>query len=364
MFLFYLICFTLFYLSFLEINNKDLVKNPVVYILVFLLLLSFVGLKLPGISKDDLNYIESFEMINSFSEYFKEFSTFSFHEPAFHFLVVVFKFFFLKKFYLYFLFFALIALLIKFKTFNRYSEYFYLSLAVYFSLMLPMHEMTQIRIAIGGGVVLYAWFLYSEGKTTKSLLLFIIAFLFHYSSLIGLSVFLFSTNRPTIYYYIIIMIMFVLGIVFKFDSKAFIISLNISGISDKIAAYKMAEDSGFIVYEKSNIYNVVFLSKLALFGFLTFWSQRLPSGTWYHLFYKLFGLSLGVYVMLSADPTISIRISDLLGLSVIFLISSIPALVEEKYFATVLIFIYCFSLLSIALFNDKLFTTYKFFFQV
>jgi hypothetical protein len=323
----------------------------------------FAGLKMPGISKDDSSYLVSFESINGFLEYIIDYNSFSFHEPGFHFLVALFKLVFFKHYFLYFFCFAILALLLKFKVFLKYGEAFYLTLAVYFSLMLPMHEMTQIRIAIGGGIVLYAWFCYNEGRKLTALLLIFLAIVFHYSSLLGLVVFLFNNQRPRLTFYLLLLFMFFLGFIYKFDSKVFVIGLNIKGISDKIAAYKLAEDAGLIFYDKSNIYNVIFLSKVALFIVLSFFGQKLPDESWYHLFMKLFGLSLGVYVLLSADPTISIRISDLLGLPIIFLIAAIPTIVEEKYLATFIIFLYCFSVLSISLFNDKLFTTYKLFYQ-
>jgi hypothetical protein len=361
--LFFLFFVLLFGLSFCEINYGLRVRRPSVIVFVFIALCIFVGLKFPGISKDDSSYLVSFESINGFLEYIIDYNSFSFHEPGFHFLVALFKIFFFKNYFLYFFCFAILALLIKFKIFFKYGESFFLPLAIYFSLILPMHEMTQIRIAIGGGIVLYAWFCYSEGKIKQSLLLIFFAILFHYSSLIGLVVFLFNNSRPRLMFYVLIFFMFFLGIVYQFDSKVFVIGLNIKGISDKIAAYKLAEDAGLIFYDKSNIYNIVFISKVALFIVLSFFGRNLPYQSWFHLFMKLFGLSLGAYVLLSADPTISIRISDLLGLPIIFLIASIPFIVEEKYLATFIIFLYCFSILSISLYNDKLFTTYKLFYQ-
>ena len=363
MIFFFLIFTILFSLSFCEIDYGLHVRRPSIILFVFIALCIFVGLKFPGISKDDSSYLVSFELINGFLEYFIDYDSFSFHEPGFHFLVALFKIFFFKNYFLYFFCFAILALLIKFKIFLKYGESFFLPLAIYFSLILPMHEMTQIRIAIGGGIVLYAWFCYSEGKKKLSLILIFSAILFHYSSLLGLLVFLFNNRRPKLMFYLAILFMFFLGIVFKFDSKVFVIGLNIKGISEKIAAYKLAEDAGLIFYNKSNIYNIVFISKVALFVVLSYFGRNLPDQSWFHLFMKLFGLSLGVYVLLSADPTISIRISDLLGLPIVFLIAAIPIFVEEKYLATFIIFLYCFSILSISLFNDKLFTTYKLFYQ-
>ncbi len=363
MIFFFLIFILLFTLSFIEAFEKTLVNSPVIQFALFIILILFVGLKLPGIAKDDLNYVNSFTYINSFSEYFFEFSSFSFHEPFFHFSVVVLKKVFGSQLPFYFLYFAILAITIKTIVFFKYADFFFLSLAVYYSTFLPLHEMTQIRIAVGGGIVLYAWFLYSENQKLKCFIIICIACLFHYSSLLGLIVFVFDSNKPKSYYYYIIIALFIIGCLFKVDSKSLIIALNITGISDKVAAYKAAEDAGLAIYEKSNIFNTIYFSKLIIFVLLAFIGQTINQNNWYHLFLKIFGLSLALHVFLSADPSMSFRISELLSLTSVFLIASLPRLVKEKYFVLTIIMIYCFSVLSISLFNDKLFTTYKLFYQ-
>ena len=361
---FYLIFVFIFALSYVEVFEKSLINKPVIQFSVFLILVLFVGFRLPGISKDDSNYINSFSFINSLSEYVTDFSSFSFHEPFFHFSVAILKKIFIGQYHFYFLYFALFAILIKVVVFFKFTEYFFLSLGVYFCTFLPLHEMTQIRIAIGGGIVLYSWFLYTEDQKWKCFILILTACLFHYSSLLGMFVFIFNCKKPTSYYYYSLLILFLIGYFFKVDSKSFIISLNITGISDKVAAYKAAEESGLVVYEKSNIFNTIYFSKLIIFILLAYIGQNLKYENWYHLFLKIFGLSLALHVFLSFDPTISFRISELLSLTSVFLISSLPNLVKEKFLVLTVIMIYCFSVLSIMLFNDKLFTTYKFFFQV
>ena len=208
MVVFFIIFIILFGLSFSEIDHALRIRRPSIVVLVFITLCVFAGLKMPGISKDDSSYLVSFESINGFLEYIIDYNSFSFHEPGFHFLVALFKLVFFQHYFLYFFCFAILALLLKFKIFLKYGEAFYLTLAVYFSLMLPMHEMTQIRIAIGGGIVLYAWFCYNEGRKLTALLLIFSAIVFHYSSLLGLVVFLFNNQRPRLTFYLLLLFMF------------------------------------------------------------------------------------------------------------------------------------------------------------
>lgn len=362
MILFFFILLVLFILSIVELYEKKVVH--IVPLAVLGLLLSvFGGLKKVGISKDDLNYVTSFEAIQSIKDYFVAFSEWSFHEPSFHFIVVFLKYIFANQYHWYFFVFVSMAVLLKFLLFYKYADSFYALLMLYFAIIFPVHEMTQIRVSVGSAFVMYSWFLYSENKQKKTLFFLLIAFLFHYSSLIGFVVFALKRDRASFYFYSIVVALTVLGIVFKFDSKDIIISMRISGISDKLSAYKVAEDAGLVSYDDSKIFNIIFISRLALSGFFIFVSQYASKDSWYHIFLKIYLLSISLYLLLSADPSVAVRVGDLLGLSCIFLFAGSIRYFRYRLIPLAIMFLYSFTVLCISLYNDKLFTTYKFFFQ-
>lgn len=352
----------LFIFSLAELYEPK-VKSPLPVFFFFFILIIFAGLKKIGLSRDDLNYVIAFESIKSIKDYFVNFSEWSFHEPLFHFSVVILKQIFGFNYHWYFFFFVTISILLKFKVFINYGEYFYPLLMVYFSTVFLLHEMTQIRISVACGIILFGWFLYAEGNKKMSVWVLSLAVLAHYSSIIAFLIFLFNKSRPTFKFYVAIGVMILFGLIFKFDSKTFIISLNISGISDKLSAYKTAEESGLVSYDDSNIFNILFLVRFALLGVMIYLNKLIVDESRLHIFLKLYALSIALYILLSADPSVSIRISELLGLSLIFLLVGSINLFEEKVLVVSLIFIYCLGVLGIMLFNDSLFTSYRLYFQ-
>jgi hypothetical protein len=361
-FLFFLILLLLFILAIIEIYEKKVVHFIPLIFLAFLFSV-FGGLKKVGISKDDLNYVTSFEAIQSIRDYFVAFSEWSFHEPSFHFIVVFLKFIFATQYHWYFFVFVSMAVIMKFFIFYKYADSFYALLMLYFAIIFPVHEMTQIRVSVGSAFVMYSWFLYSENKKKKTLFFLLIAFLFHYSSLIGFVVFALKRDKSSIYFYSIVLALAVFGVIFKFDSKDIIISMRISGISDKLAAYKAAEDAGLVSYDDSKIFNVIFISRLALAAFFIFVSTYADKNSWFQIFLKIYLLSISLYLLLSADPSVAVRVGDLLGLSCIFLLAGSIRYFKFKIIPLSIMFLYSLTVLCISLYNDKLFTTYKFFFQ-
>lgn len=362
MVLFFLIFLLLFILAIVELYENNIVHFIPLTILA-LVLSVFGGLKKVGISKDDLNYVSSFESIKSIKDYFISFSEWSFHEPSFHFIVVFLKYIFSTQYHWFFFVFVSLAVVLKFLLFYKYADYFYALLMLYFAIIFPVHEMTQIRVSVGSAFVMYSWFLYSENKKKSTLLFLLIAFLFHYSSLIGFVIFALKRDKPGFYFYSIMLALAALGILYKFDSKDFIISMHILGISDKLSVYKAAEDAGIVSYDDSKIFNVIFISRLALSAFFIFVSRYADKDSWYHIFLKIYLLSISLYLLLSADPSVAVRVGDLLGLSCVFLLAGSIRYFKYKLIPLSIMFLYSFTVLCISLYNDKLFTTYKFFFQ-
>lgn len=359
MVVFFAIPTILYLFSIIELRKREVVNSLSIFF-IFLLLLIFGGLKKIGIARDDLNYLDAFQSISNFKEYFLNFEEFSFYEPLFHFIVVINKFFFSTHYSWYFFVFVLLALLSKFHVILKYSNYFFPALMIYFSSYFLLHEMTQIRIGLAGGVVMIAWFLYAQGKKEICFWLLVLSTLAHYSAILAFSIYLLNTSKPTLYFYGLIVLMIFSGVVLDFDMKTILISLKIPGVSDKIAAYKYAEDTGIITHT-SNIYNSLFFVRFFLLGLFIFLTRYAEQNSNYNLFLKLYALSIGFYLLLSADPSISIRISEVFGIASVFLLVMSIDFFKERLLVLTLLYIYCMGLLTVFLINDKLFFTYKFF---
>lgn len=343
----------------MELKKKEVV-NSLSISLIFLLLAIFGGLKKIGIARDDLNYLDAFQTISSFKEYFTNFEEFSFYEPVFHFIVVVNKLIFNTHYAFYFFVFVLIALLIKFHVILKYANYVFPVLMIYFASYFLLHEMTQIRIGLAGGLVMLSWFLYAEGHKSACFWLILFSSLIHYSAILAFCIYFLNTSKPTLFFYGLIFSMFFTGVILNFDMKNILISLKIPGVSDKISVYKNAEDSGFIIHV-SNIYNSLFFIRVFVLGLFIYLSKYVEESSNYNLFLKLYALSIGFYLLFSADPSISIRVSELFGIASVFLLVMSIDLFKERYLVLTMLYLYCVGILGVFLLNDRLFSTYKFF---
>lgn len=359
MIIFFIIPTILYLLSVIELKKKEVVSSLSIGF-IFLLLVLFGGLKKIGISRDDLNYLDAFQSISTFKEYFTNFDEFSFYEPIFHSIVVLNKFVFATNYTWYFFVFVLLALLVKFHVVLKYANYVYPVLMIYFASYFLLHEMTQIRIGLAGGIVMLSWFIYAQGYKSECFWLIVLSSLIHYSAILAFCIYFFNNSKPTLYFYALIFSMFFTGVVLNFDMKAILISLKIPGLSDKIAAYKYAEDTGIIIHV-SNIYNSLFFIRLFMLGLFIYLLKYVDDKSSYNLFLKLYALSMGVYLLFSADPSISIRVSEVFGIASVFLLAMIIDLFKEKYIVLTMLYLYCIGLLGVFLLNDRLFSTYKFF---
>jgi hypothetical protein len=160
-------------------------RNFYVFIIVFFLSV-ISGLRIFGFDRDYFNYLRYFIKTS-----FEDLSRF---EPGFHLFTNLFKLIFGSESFPLFLFvLTFIALFLKFSILSR-LRYFPLFVVIYFMLILPLHEMMQIRAALATGVIFYALFLSSslELSFIKRILWALLGVSMHYSVIVLAPLVLFS----------------------------------------------------------------------------------------------------------------------------------------------------------------------------
>jgi hypothetical protein len=135
-------------------------------------------LRVFGYDRDYFSYLRFYE-----KTYFGESSRF---EPGFQFITNVFKAFMGPDSFTFYLFFiAFVSLVPKFLILKNSRNYI-LMMAIYVMLIMPLHEMTQIRISVACGVMF--WALHISIDSNRSLLnrlmWVLLGVSFHYSSII------------------------------------------------------------------------------------------------------------------------------------------------------------------------------------
>lgn len=135
-------------------------------------------LRVFGYDRDYFSYLRFYE-----KTYFGDSSRF---EPGFQFITNVFKLFMGPDAFTFYLFFiALISLIPKFLILKNSRNYIFI-MVIYVMLIMPLHEMTQIRISLACGVMFWALHISinSSRNLIKRLIWVLFGVSFHYSSII------------------------------------------------------------------------------------------------------------------------------------------------------------------------------------
>ena len=135
-------------------------------------------LRVFGYDRDYFSYLRFYE-----KTYFGASSRF---EPGFQFITNVFKAFMGPDSFTFYLFFiAFVSLVPKFLILKNSRNYI-LMMAIYVMLIMPLHEMTQIRISVACGVMFWALHISIDSKRSllNRLMWVLLGVSFHYSSII------------------------------------------------------------------------------------------------------------------------------------------------------------------------------------
>ena len=169
------------------LNNEILVKTRSLVALFAVLVVSSLSMfRIFGYDRDYFSYLRFYE-----KTYFGDSSRF---EPGFQFITNVFKAFMGPDSFTFYLFFiALVSLVPKFLILKNSRNYI-LMMAIYVMLIMPLHEMTQIRVSVACGVMFWALHISidSNRSVLNRLMWVLLGVSFHYSSIILAPFILFS----------------------------------------------------------------------------------------------------------------------------------------------------------------------------
>lgn len=250
-----------------------------------------------------------------------------------------------------FIIFACLGVSLKFIAIKQLTTLWFLSVLIYFSHFFILHEMTQIRAGVASSLLLLCVKPIHDRNLKHFLLFSLLAFSFHYSALMILPLW-FLNLKPHKKWLIILIpisyLLFFLGI-------NLIMSIPIPGISEKIAIYQQLYELGGDEWTNINLFNLVFLTRIAIFYFLIYkYDLILSYNKYFPILMKIYCVSLVSYPILATIPAIATRINELYGIVDIILIPFINYTFKPVYFSKALVVIIGLSLLLIVLFYVKL----------
>lgn len=156
-------------------TREGILVNYLIYFILTPILIYVVGVKDNNVWMDYPTYIKYFEMstANSVTDIL-----FAGKDPFFQLINKPFTL--INDGFEYFLFtIASVTLLIKIRALQNSTDNFLVLLVLYCSFLLCLHDYIQIRVSLA--IAICAWAIYLSGSTKRSLLLFLVAALFHLS---------------------------------------------------------------------------------------------------------------------------------------------------------------------------------------
>lgn len=313
--------------------------NKILFLFFGILLIAYVGFR-DGESVRDYNlYITFFDNPKTFIE------------PSFTFIAFIIKKYLYGDVILLFIIYAILGVTIKLKAIAQLTPLFFLSLLVYLSNFLILHEMTQIRVGIASGILLLCIKPIYERKLTTFLLLCAVAVLFHYSALILLALWFIDGEKPR---YLLLLLAIPIGLIVYFLNINLILTIPIPFLQEKITIYQDWQKLGLKGFEKINVFNVLFLLRCGIYYLLLYKYELLIKSSKYAIILlKIYALSLFALLAFSVMPVVAFRISELLGIVEIILLPMTFYLFKPSVFSKGIVFIVCLAVMLLNVFYNK-----------
>lgn len=256
-----------------------------------------------------------------------------------------------------FLIYAIIGVSIKAKAIVNLTEFWFLSLIIYFSYYFLLHEMTQIRVGVSAGILLLAVPDIYNRKLVPFLLKILIGFLFHYSMIIFLPFYFLEKQKLNKVLYcggiLFVYLLFFLGV----NAFTLFAYVPIAFLQEKISTYQLLMDQGENL--AINVFNILMILRVIYMFILIYKAEMLQKINIYStVLIKIYSWSLFCLVLLASMPVMAFRVNQLLGIVEIILWPFMLYMFKEKYVIFPVVLLVALGMISIELFYNGLISAY------
>ena len=314
MIIYLIILFIILFLVLIEDSIPPKQKKLIVYTLGFFFCI-FICVRAPGVDKDYTTYLSNWRLIKS--------GVWVSLEPL-NTLIAYLS----PSFFIYLLLYCVLGLSFKLKAIWLMSPLPLLSILIYYSHFIFLHEMTQIRIGVASGLILLALY-YKLGKKYRiSVICAILAFLFHYSAIVGVVIYFLNPYKNNLwkFFYIFIgcMGLYIMGIslISVFDW------IKLGFITQKIQMYNLAMSMG--QQDTIKVFNVAFLMQIFIGIILLILNNKVYVNKYILPLSKLYWIGLCSYLLLTDIPAFAFRVAEIFMIGEFILIPSIFYLFTPK----------------------------------
>lgn len=235
-----------------------------------------------------------------------------------------------------FLFYALIAVSIKFYAIQKLTPLVSLALIIYIGNFYLLHDCIQIRASVASAFFLLSIKPFSEGRKWIGAIWLLIALFFHYSALM-LFIVLFLSNKPLSFTWRIALACLVpIGMLFFVMHIDLITSLPIPYIQEKVSTYEELKNKG--IFDEISLFNVLVWMRIVVFLYALFFYDTIVAYCKYlPLILKIMGISIFSFFALSSIPILSERVNEMFGIVEILLFPCIYYTIKPENAAKALV---------------------------
>lgn len=327
-------------LSYLE-KYMGKYKLPV-YLFLGIVLIVLAGTREVGIDPDSINYEDAYHNYYSLRKSGDVDFSFLWLSSLFNNIT--------SDVHIIFLFYATVAIILKFISFRKLSEFWFLPVVVYLSYYYELHEMTQIRTGVLSGLFLLSIVHLAEGRRlTAFLLMVVLGGFFHISSLMLLPLLFLSNKEISPKYRLFWAAVIPVAYVFHFFFSAIIMSVDLPYIGDKLAVYQAAEERG-IANVSVNIISPLHLFTTFLFYYLLFFYDTIKTeNKYFPLLIKIYAIGVACYTAFAFLPVLAERTSYQFRVVTIILYANIIYTIKPKWFGMLIVILVAFVYLNYGL---------------
>lgn len=317
------------------------------FIFSVILLIFFAGFRGDYVDRDYVTYLSYLKIIDTISLIQVE--------PTF-FLIAHISLL-LGSSIMFFMIYAIIGVSIKAKAIVNLTEFWFLSLIIYFSYYFLLHEMTQIRVGVSAGILLLAVPDIYNRKLVPFLLKILIGFLFHYSMIIFLPFYFLEKQKLNKVLYcggiLFVYLLFFLGV----NAFTLFSYVPIAFLQEKISTYQLLMDQGENL--AINVFNILMILRVVYMFILIYKAEMLQKINIYStVLIKIYSWSLFCLVLLASMPVMAFRVNQLLGIVEIILWPFMLYMFKEKYVIFPVVLLVALGMISIELFYNGLISAY------
>lgn len=240
-----------------------------------------------------------------------------------------------------FITYALIAIPIKLTLLWKLTPFVFTATMIYVGIYYPIHDVVQIRCGVAVAFLLWSIIPLQEGKYRRAIILFIIAILFHYSSVAFLPILLVGNMKIDKRWKWILAVSIPICLLLYLAGFGAINIIPGEAIEGKLDYYKEVHDTGgeekYVPYKQ-----ITFLAEFVmLYAFLFFYDTIHRHCRYAPILIKILALEMSYLILFADIEVLGRRLQELFGIFDAISFACLLYVIRPRYIVRIGLAAYC-----------------------